>query len=178
MDVVDLEDATGRLPVWLKDVITSYSIHYTKLYDKGIIETERLAASELRDREPIVEFIPARSDDRSNDRIRTIQLKQRPPRDVVAVIRSPRGQQAELGAAEAAEALTSHIEVGHAYGIEILVVIVLGAEVGRAFDKEGPVFVHRWQSMAVHCAAMVAMQKKGAIVFDYGNNLRQRAFDA
>jgi urocanate hydratase len=34
------------------------------------------------------------------------------------------------------------------------------------------------QSMAVHCAAMVAMQKRGAIVFDYGNNLRQRAFDA
>jgi urocanate hydratase len=32
--------------------------------------------------------------------------------------------------------------------------------------------------MATHCAAMVAMQKKGAIVFDYGNNLRQRAFDA
>ena len=34
------------------------------------------------------------------------------------------------------------------------------------------------QSMAAHCAAMVEMQKRGAIVFDYGNNLRQRAFDA
>jgi urocanate hydratase len=34
------------------------------------------------------------------------------------------------------------------------------------------------QSMADHCAAMVEMQKRGAIVFDYGNNLRQRAFDA
>jgi urocanate hydratase len=34
------------------------------------------------------------------------------------------------------------------------------------------------ESMAAHCAAMVAMQKQGAIVFDYGNNLRQRAFDA
>ncbi len=34
------------------------------------------------------------------------------------------------------------------------------------------------QSMARHCAAMVEMQKRGAIVFDYGNNLRQRAFDA
>ncbi len=33
-------------------------------------------------------------------------------------------------------------------------------------------------SMARHCAAMVEMQKRGAIVFDYGNNLRQRAFDA
>ena len=34
------------------------------------------------------------------------------------------------------------------------------------------------QSMAIHCAAMVEMQKRGSIVFDYGNNLRQRAFDA
>ncbi|MCL4871246.1 MAG: urocanate hydratase [Anaerolineae bacterium] len=33
-------------------------------------------------------------------------------------------------------------------------------------------------SMAHHCAAMVEMQKRGAIVFDYGNNLRQRAYDA
>ncbi len=33
------------------------------------------------------------------------------------------------------------------------------------------------RSMAQHCAAMVAFQKQGAIVFDYGNNLRQRAFD-
>jgi urocanate hydratase len=34
------------------------------------------------------------------------------------------------------------------------------------------------ESMARHCAAMVAFQKRGSIVFDYGNNLRQRAFDA
>ena len=34
------------------------------------------------------------------------------------------------------------------------------------------------QSMAQQCAAMVAMQQQGAIVFDYGNNLRQRAYDA
>ncbi len=33
------------------------------------------------------------------------------------------------------------------------------------------------QSMAQQCQAMVDMQKQGAIVFDYGNNLRQRAFD-
>src|SRR5512143_1796793 len=33
-------------------------------------------------------------------------------------------------------------------------------------------------AMARHCAAMLEMQKRGAIVFDYGNNLRQRAFDA
>ncbi len=33
------------------------------------------------------------------------------------------------------------------------------------------------QSMAAHVQAMLALQKRGAEVFDYGNNLRQRAFD-
>jgi urocanate hydratase len=32
--------------------------------------------------------------------------------------------------------------------------------------------------MARQCAAMVDFQRRGAIVFDYGNNLRQRALDA
>jgi urocanate hydratase len=32
--------------------------------------------------------------------------------------------------------------------------------------------------MARQCAAMVEFQRRGSIVFDYGNNLRQRAFDA
>ena len=32
-------------------------------------------------------------------------------------------------------------------------------------------------SMATHVAAMLEFQKRGAVVFDYGNNLRQRAFD-
>ncbi len=34
------------------------------------------------------------------------------------------------------------------------------------------------QAMARHVEAMLAFQKKGSIVFDYGNNLRQRAYDA
>lgn len=34
------------------------------------------------------------------------------------------------------------------------------------------------QAMAHHVEAMLAFQRGGAIVFDYGNNLRQRAFDA
>lgn len=33
------------------------------------------------------------------------------------------------------------------------------------------------QSMAVHVQAMLDMQNRGAEVFDYGNNIRQRAFD-
>jgi urocanate hydratase len=34
------------------------------------------------------------------------------------------------------------------------------------------------QAMAEHCRAMVQMQEQGAVVFDYGNNLRQQAFNA
>ncbi len=34
------------------------------------------------------------------------------------------------------------------------------------------------QAMAKHCQAMLDFQKRGAVVFDYGNNLRQRAYDA
>lgn len=34
------------------------------------------------------------------------------------------------------------------------------------------------QSMADHVQAMLVMQERGAEVFDYGNNIRQRAFDA
>jgi urocanate hydratase len=34
------------------------------------------------------------------------------------------------------------------------------------------------RTMADHCAAMVELQRRGAVVFDYGNNLRQRALDA
>ncbi|MDM5317663.1 urocanate hydratase [Fictibacillus sp. b24] len=33
------------------------------------------------------------------------------------------------------------------------------------------------KSMAIHVEAMLEMQKKGAVVFDYGNNIRQVAFD-
>lgn len=34
------------------------------------------------------------------------------------------------------------------------------------------------ESMKVHCQAMVEMQKRGAVVFDYGNNLRGQAKEA
>jgi urocanate hydratase len=33
-------------------------------------------------------------------------------------------------------------------------------------------------SMATHARAMLAWKERGSVVFDYGNNLRQRAFDA
>lgn len=52
-------------------------------------------------------------------------------------------------------------------------------EEGRDLRDKDPAAFARLsaQSMAVHCAAMVEMNKRGAIVFDYGNNLRQRAYD-
>jgi len=34
------------------------------------------------------------------------------------------------------------------------------------------------ESMAAHVEAMLAFQERGAVVFDYGNNLRQMAYDA
>jgi urocanate hydratase len=42
---------------------------------------------------------------------------------------------------------------------------------------------HQYQArskaaMAAHCQAMVEMHRQGAVVFDYGNNLRQQAFNA
>ncbi|UCF61209.1 MAG: urocanate hydratase [Anaerolineaceae bacterium] len=51
------------------------------------------------------------------------------------------------------------------------------AEAMRASDPEE--FARRsMESMARHVEAMLAFQKRGAEVFDYGNNLRQRAYDA
>lgn len=56
----------------------------------------------------------------------------------------------------------------------------LSFEDGRALREKDPTAFADLsaQSMAAQCAAMVQFQKQGAIVFDYGNNLRQRAFDA
>lgn len=53
-------------------------------------------------------------------------------------------------------------------------------EDGRKLRDADPVEFARLSgdSMAQHCASMVEFQKQGSIVFDYGNNLRQRAFDA
>ncbi|HEY43837.1 MAG TPA: urocanate hydratase [Anaerolineae bacterium] len=51
------------------------------------------------------------------------------------------------------------------------------AEAMRATDPQE--FARRsMESMARHVEAMLAFQRRGAEVFDYGNNLRQRAYDA
>jgi urocanate hydratase len=36
---------------------------------------------------------------------------------------------------------------------------------------------HSMQSMAIHVRAMLAFQKRGSVVFDYGNNLRAQAYE-
>lgn len=47
----------------------------------------------------------------------------------------------------------------------------------RAADPQE--YVRRsMQSMRVHCEAMVEMMRRGAVTFDYGNNLRGQALDA
>lgn len=53
----------------------------------------------------------------------------------------------------------------------------LSLEVAIALRKSDPhAYIKRSMSaMAKHCEAMVAMQKAGAIAFDYGNNLRGQA---
>lgn len=56
----------------------------------------------------------------------------------------------------------------------------LNLDAARRLRDENPAEFARLagQAMARQCEAMIAFQKRGAIVFDYGNNLRQRALDA
>ncbi|MBT3391664.1 MAG: urocanate hydratase [Chloroflexi bacterium] len=53
---------------------------------------------------------------------------------------------------------------------------VTAADEMRASDPQGYKAMAR-ESMAKHVEAMLAFQKAGSEVFDYGNNLRQQAFD-
>ncbi len=55
----------------------------------------------------------------------------------------------------------------------------LGVDEAALLRESNPAEYERrsMESMARHIEAMLEFQKKGAEVFDYGNNLRQRAFD-
>src|SRR5690606_30783021 len=49
----------------------------------------------------------------------------------------------------------------------------------RLREDEPTVYAQRsMEAMARHVEAMLEFQRRGAEVFDYGNNLRQRAYDA
>jgi len=51
-------------------------------------------------------------------------------------------------------------------------------EAGQMRQSDPDTYLKRsMDSMTIHVQAMLDWQKKGAVVFDYGNNLRQRAFD-
>ncbi len=56
----------------------------------------------------------------------------------------------------------------------------LSLEEADELRRKDPAAYQEWAlaSMAAQVEAMLALQKRGAEVFDYGNNLRQRAFDA
>ena len=57
-----------------------------------------------------------------------------------------------------------------------------GLTLDEALDlrrKDPQTYIRRaMESMAVHVQAMLELQKKGSIVFDYGNNIRAQAFEA
>jgi len=64
---------------------------------------------------------------------------------------------------------------------DVLMYVPAGLDVSRAdaLRQEAPDEYHRrsMQSMARHVQAMLEFKRHGAEVFDYGNNLRQRAYD-
>jgi len=64
---------------------------------------------------------------------------------------------------------------------DVQMYVPAGMNVSQADDlrQKDPAEYHRrsMRSMAQHVQAMLDFQKRGAEVFDYGNNLRQRAFD-
>jgi urocanate hydratase len=64
---------------------------------------------------------------------------------------------------------------------DVLMYVPAGLDVGQADDlrKSNPEEYHHrsMKSMARHVRAMLEFKRHGAEVFDYGNNLRQRAYD-
>jgi urocanate hydratase len=56
----------------------------------------------------------------------------------------------------------------------------IGTEEADALRRSDPAEYQRrsMETMRIHCEAMVEMQRRGAITFDYGNNLRGQAKDA
>ncbi len=67
-----------------------------------------------------------------------------------------------------------------AHDVMMYVPAGMGVEEAGRLRQEVPADYERLslRSMAAHVQAMLAFQKRGAEVFDYGNNLRQRAFDS
>jgi urocanate hydratase len=66
-----------------------------------------------------------------------------------------------------------------AHDVNMYVPVGLNVEQAEVLRQEDPGEYERrsMESMARHVEAMLALQRAGAEVFDYGNNIRQRAFD-
>jgi urocanate hydratase len=66
-----------------------------------------------------------------------------------------------------------------AHDISMYIPAGLSVEEAEQLRQENPQSYHKrsLDSMSAHVEAMLAFKKAGAEVFDYGNNLRQRAFD-
>lgn len=69
------------------------------------------------------------------------------------------------------DALNGYIPSGY-YGNNLKEALDLRKEDSKEYVRQA------MDSMAKHCKAMLRFQKKGSVVFDYGNNLRGQAFNA
>ncbi|HEX6303858.1 MAG TPA: urocanate hydratase [Anaerolineales bacterium] len=91
------------------------------------------------------------------------------------------GNAADIYAELALRGVTPDVVTDQTPAHEVWMYIPSGMSVEEADELRGSdpeAYTRRaMQSMAQHVEAMLAFQQRGAEVFDYGNNLRQRAFD-
>ncbi len=91
------------------------------------------------------------------------------------------GNAAEIYPELAARGITPDVVTDQTPAHDVMMYIPAGMSVQEAekLRKADPAVYEKSsnQSMAAHVQAMLDFQKRGAEVFDYGNNLRQRAFD-
>lgn len=91
------------------------------------------------------------------------------------------GNAADIYAELAVRGVTPDVVTDQTPAHDVWMYIPSGMNVGEADELRGndpEAYTRRaMQSMAQHVEAMLAFQQRGAEVFDYGNNLRQRAYD-
>jgi urocanate hydratase len=92
------------------------------------------------------------------------------------------GNAADVYAQLAAHDVTPDVVTDQTPAHDVLMYVPQGLSVEQAerLRRSDPAGYERrsMESMAHHVEAMLAFRQKGSEVFDYGNNLRQRAFDA
>ena len=102
--------------------------------------------------------------------------KKREPKSIGLI-----GNASEIYAELAARGIVPDVVTDQTPAHDVLMYVPAGLDVKQADElrREKPDEYHRrsMQSMARHVQAMLEFKRHGAEVFDYGNNLRQRAFD-